>query len=315
MPSSPWLAGARAVFVDALQVYGKLLKVMVPALLVVKILQSFGAVDALGRLLSPAMALVGLPEMLGVVWAATLLTNLFTGLAVFFEVAAHSTLSVEQITVLGTLMLIGHSLPVEGAVARRAGVPWSVTIALRVGGALALAALLHAVYSGLDVLQAPARMAWRPSAQGDTLGDWAIAQLWTLAMIFLVILVLVLLMKVLRRIGLERWIHRALAPLLRVLGIGPAAANVTVIGVTLGLSYGAGLLIRDMDQGVMSRRDSFLALCFLGLAHSLIEDTLLIMALGADLSGILWARLAFAVVVIAALAHWTARRDAGRPAA
>lgn len=37
---------------------------------------------------------------------------------------------------------------------------------------------------------------------------------------------------------------------LRVLGIGQSAANVTVIGVVLGLSYGAGLLIRDLDAGV-----------------------------------------------------------------
>lgn len=38
----------------------------------------------------------------------------------------------------------------------------------------------------------------------------------------------------------------------------------------------------------MSQRDCFLALCFIGLVHSLLEDTLLIMALGAHLSGILF---------------------------
>ena len=38
--------------------------------------------------------------------------------------------------------------------------------------------------------------------------------------------------------------------LLRVLGIGQSAANVTVIGVALGLSYDAGLLIRDLNAGV-----------------------------------------------------------------
>ena len=56
--------------------------------------------------------------------------------------------------------------------------------------------------------------------------------------------------------GLERWIHLGLLPLLTLLGIGRSAANVTVIGFTLGLSYGAGLLIRDVQNGVLSRRDS-----------------------------------------------------------
>ena len=86
----------------------------------------------------------------------------------------------------------------------------------------------------------------------------------------------------------------------------------TVVGVALGLSYGAGLLIRDLDAGVMSRRDAYLALCFLGLLHSVIEDTLLIMALGADLSGILWARMIFAFVVIAVLARVLSYRDTRR---
>ncbi len=99
-------------------------------------------------------------------------------------------------------------------------------------------------------------------------------------------------------------IHLALAPLLRVLGIGRSAANITVIGFTLGLSYGAGLLIRDVDAGGMTRRDSFLALCFLGLCHSVIEDTLLILLLGADLTGVLWARWLFACLIIAILSRW-----------
>ena len=84
-------------------------------------------------------------------------------------------------------------------------------------------------------------------------------------------------------------------PLLRATGIGRNAANITVIGVTLGLTFGAGLLLRDIRSGTLSRRDVWLAIGFLGLAHSLIEDTLLILLIGADLSGILWARLVFAI--------------------
>ncbi len=300
---------ARRTLAETFGIWFRLLKVLVPALLAVRVLQACGAVEWIGALLSPAMSLVGLPDVLGIVWATVLLTNMFTGIVVFFEIAGDLPLSVEQVTVLGTLMLIGHSLPVEGAVARRAGVPWRTTIALRVGGALVLGALLHAAYGALDVLQAPASFVWRPAPAPDSTLGWALAQTVWLMVIFLIILVLVVTMKSLRRFGLERWIHLALAPLLRLLGIGPAAANVVVIGVALGLTYGAGLLIRDLDDGAMSPRDGYLALCFLGLVHSLVEDTLLILALGADLSGILWARLLFSIVVIAALARWLAYAD------
>lgn len=67
-----------------------------------------------------------------------------------------------------------------------------------------------------------------------------------------------------------------------------------------------GCLIRDVQNGVLGKRDSMLALCFLGLCHSVIEDTLLILTLGADVVGVLWARLLFAVVVVAVIARWPA---------
>ena len=298
----------RAVVLDAWQAYLKLIKVLVPALLVVKLLDELGGIDWLGRLLSPMLALLGLPDWAGVVWAATLLTNILTGVVLVVQLAQDDPLSVAQASVLGTLMLIGHSLPVEGAVARRAGVPWRITIALRVGGAMLLGALLHALYDGFGWLQEPARIVWQPSVTDETLVGWALAQLESLALIFLIVLALMVLLDGVRRIGVERWLHRALSPLLRLLGIGRSASNVTVIGVLLGLTYGAGLLIRDVDAGVMNRRDSALALCFLGLVHSLVEDTLLILALDAHLSAILVARLLFSCLLIALMARLVPQR-------
>lgn len=289
---------------DVLRVYAALLKVLVPALIVVKILDELGATVWLGHLLSPLMQLLGLPPELGIAWAATLLTNIFTGLVVFFEIAGDMSLSVAQITVFSGLLLIGHSIPVEGAVARRAGVPWWATIVLRVGGALLFAVLLATCYRLMGDDPRPVELVWRPEPAASGLWGWLVSQLESLVVIFLIILALMMLLAVLRWLGVERVIHMALTPLLRMLGIGRAAANVTVIGATLGLTYGAGLLIRDVDSGGMGKRDSVLALCFLGLCHSVIEDTLLILLLGADLWAVLWGRLIFAVVVIAIMARW-----------
>lgn len=93
--------------------------------------------------------------------------------------------------------------------------------------------------------------------------------------------------------------HKALYPLLRGLTLGKEAANITVIGATLGLSFGAGLLIDEVKQGHISKRDTLLVMSFLGLFHSAFEDTLLILLLGADISAIVWGRLLFAIIVIA----------------
>ncbi|MDC8802295.1 hypothetical protein PRZ61_02360 [Halomonas pacifica] len=299
---------------EAWGVYLALLKVMVPALVTVKALEMLGMTEWLGPWLSPLMSPLGLPEPLSMVWAATLLTNIYTGLVIFFEITRDTPLTVAQVTVLGALMAVGHSLPVEGAVARKAGVPWWLTLLLRVGGAWVLGWVLHISHTLGDWLQHANHVVWAPSPRDATLVAWLQDQAMTLAMIFVVILVLMALLNLLRWLGIERLVHRLLYPLLRLLGIGPAAANITVIGMTLGLSFGAGLLLREAHSGRLAPRDIVLTLCFLGLCHSLIEDTLLIMLMGADLSGLLWARLGFALLVIALLARLPWLKRAPLPA-
>lgn len=291
---------------EAAKVYWVLLKVMVPALVIVKGLEMIGGVALLGDILSPMMQWVGLPNELGLVWATLMLTNIYTGLIVYFNLELTQTLSVAQVTVLGVLALLSHSLPVEGAVAKNMGVSWRVTLALRFGGAVILGGALHFLYSSMNWLQQPASSLWRPDAPvDDSLVSWALGQIETLAWICVIIFALMVLLRVLRAIGIERMMHTLLYPVLRWLGIGKDAANVAVIGVVLGLTFGAGLLIKEAQSGRLSQRDIFLTIGFLGLFHSVIEDTMLILLMGADLSGILWARLVFALVVIGALARWS----------
>lgn len=296
--------GVKGFCADLFGVYLTLLKVMVPALVVVKVLDEFGATAWVAVVLSPLMALVGLPDEVAIVWAAAMLVNIYTGMVVFYDVVPQLGLNVAQVTVLGTLILVAHSLPVEGAVAKAAGASWRSTLALRLGGALVLGALLNLAYSLSGSLQQPAQLLWQPAGPGDdSLLAWALAQAQMLVLILFVIAALMLTLRGLHAIGVERWMHAALAPMLRLIGIGREAGHVTVIGFTLGISFGAGLLIREARSGVLTRRDMFLTMAFLGLCHSVIEDTLLIVLLGADLSGILWARLAFALAVIAVLAR------------
>lgn len=288
---------------DVASVYATLLRVMVPALIVVKALDMLGGTQWLAWLLSPAMQLVGLPDTFGIVWAAAMLTNIYTAMIVFAGMAPHEPLTVAQVTVLGTMILVAHSLPVEGAVARAVGVSWRATLTIRIGGAMVLGMLLNLAYSAGGWLQKPSRLLWEPEAVDPGLLAWALDQLRMLGWIFVVIAALMALLRLLRILGIERLMHGLLAPVLDLIGIRKEAGNITIIGTTLGLSFGAGLLIREARSGALSRRDVFLTMGFLGLCHSVIEDTLLIVLLGADLSGILWARLFFALAAIAALAR------------
>ena len=303
MAVSRWALPVIALIKDISRVYWVLLKIMVPALIMVKIADSLGLTRWLAWLLSPLMSLVGLPESMGIVWATAMLTNIYTAMAVFFPLFSQASLSVAQVTTLGAMILIAHSLPIEGAVAKAAGIRWRTTLLIRIGGALVIGSLLHIIYQTTDTLQHKSQLLWQPDIIDNSLPAWAITQIETLLSVLIVIAVLMTLLKILRVVGIEKWMHWLLFPVLRFLGLSRESANITVIGMTLGLSFGGGLLIDEARSGKLSHRDVFLSMALLGLCHSLIEDTLLIVLLGAHLSGILWMRIVFAVIVVALLAR------------
>ena len=288
---------------DAFHTWLTLMRLMVPALIIVKALDIMGGTRLLAGMLEPVMWLVGLPAEVGIVWAASMLTSIYTGLAIYADMNLAVPLTVAQVSVLGTMILVAHALPVEGAVAKATGVPWPATLTIRLGCALLIGALLNTWYTTTGTLQQPAVMLWRPEVTDPSLAAWAIAQVKALAMVFVIILTLMALLRMLKLLGIERLMHAVLAPLLRVIGVGREASNVTIIGFTLGLSIGAGLLIREARTGKLSRRDIFLTMAFLGICHSVIEDTLLILLMGADLGAILWTRLVLAIIVTAAIAR------------
>ncbi len=97
------------LLLEIYQVASTLFKIMIPALLLVKLLEELGGVEIIAALLGPVMTLVGLPESMALVWATTLLTNIYTGMVIFFNQAPLEQLSVAQVTVLGTMMLIAHT--------------------------------------------------------------------------------------------------------------------------------------------------------------------------------------------------------------
>ena len=66
-----------------------------------------------------------------------------------------------------------------------------------------------------------------------------------------------------------------LRPLLKLVGIGKEATTITLVGITSGIAFGGGLLIKEAHAGRVSKKDVFTSLLLLGFCHSLIEDTLL----------------------------------------
>ncbi len=289
---------------SALRVWWVLLKLMVPIMVAVKLASDFGAIPYIAAVFEPFMSLVGLPPELGIVWATACLATIYGAVAILPTILAPEQLTIAQMTVLGTMMLVAHSLPLEGRVCQRTGTSFLVQTVLRLVGALVFGAVLAAVYNGFGLLQEPARMAWLPQMSTDAGWlAWAISAAEGLLAILAIIFVIMLGMRLLDAIGATRLLTRALEPLLRLMGMGPQAVPLTVIGVLLGLSYGSGLIIREVDRGTLPRRDVFLSISFMALCHSLIEDSIIIIAMGGHWSGVVLGRLVLTLMVMVVLAR------------
>lgn len=295
---NPVLVFLRRNSTDALRVCAALFKVMIPVIIIVKLLQEAGLVTLFGDVLSPAMQFFGLPGPMSLVWATAMLTNLYTGALVLITLLPENPMTAAQVTVLATMMLIAHALPVELGIARRSGARLRAQLILRVGGAMLCGWLLFKGYSLFGWGTASVHPSWIPDAPPAGWIPWAIGEVRNLAGIAVIILVLMMLLDILKRLGITDLMIRLLSPLLKSMGVGREAGTIAIVGITLGLSYGGGLIIHEARSGRIPARDIFFALSFMGLTHSLIEDTLLMVLLGADLLGVLWARLVFTIIVL-----------------
>lgn len=301
----PVIAAMLSKTKETLDVYWILVRIMVPVALATEALSRLGVIEALAPAFGPVMNLVGLPPELGLAWLTGLLVGMWGAVPIIFTLVPVAELTTADITVFSGLLLIAHALPVEQKIIQKAGPGMILTSLLRVAGGLVYAFILHHVLALTGWLSEPVKPAWIPMNSAEGWSDVLLGLLDTMFWMFVILLSLSWALAFLRWLGLLDLMVSLMAPLLHLAGVKREAGHLAAVGLFLGISYGGGLLIREARSGAVSPRQVFITCVFMGFAHSIIEDTLLVMALGADPMGVLFGRLAFAVAVTALIAYVT----------
>ncbi len=296
---------AKELMHESLATSWLLIKITVPVVIITRLLEDIGLIKYLSLLLDPVMGLMGMPGELGLVWATGMLTTIYGALAVFASLAPSLELTTAQITVLAAVLLIAHALPIELSISKKAGAPFLPIVILRILGAIIYGTILSFLSSTFNFWQEPASLIFGQVQRSRDYGPWAMGQLENIALLFCVITVILVLMKLLRFIGVIRLIERGLKPVLPILGMSTQAAPITVVGMILGIGYGGALIIRETAKGALSRKDIFNAMALMGLCHGLLEDTLLMVAMGGTVIGVFWGRIAFSLLAIYLLVKMT----------
>ena len=97
-------------------------------------------------------------------------------------------------------------------------------------------------------------------------------------------------------------------PVMQRLSLSSRAAFPLLAGFFLGIVFGSGVIISFANDGTLTKRDLVLVLIFLSICHSIVEDTLIFAALGAN-----WWVLISCRFVLAALAAFAVSLVLPRP--
>ncbi|SHI90928.1 nucleoside recognition domain-containing protein [Desulfofundulus thermosubterraneus] len=117
----------------------ELTKVVVPVYIVVTFLKYTPAMDFIARFCEPAMKILGLPGEASIVLVLGNLLNIYAAIGAISSLH----LSAKAITILATMLLISHSLPIESAVSKKTGVSPLLMVGFRLVMSLLAGAALN----------------------------------------------------------------------------------------------------------------------------------------------------------------------------
>ncbi|MDR2725706.1 MAG: hypothetical protein LBC90_06530 [Candidatus Adiutrix sp.] len=280
------------------------IKLMIPALVLTRLLLYFELIGPLSRVFEPVMALVGLPPETALVWVSGMVANLYVAISVYLALnpLLDPALTLAQMTILGGMCLMAHSLLVEGQICRGAGLSfWRVSV-FRIFSGFLWGVL---IYKGAGLFgwgAEPTQVKDFMNMVSEPVPPWSVWLWLNLKQLFFILALiesLMILMEIIKYFELTRVLAKVLGPPLRLAGVSDSAMMVTIIGCVVGLAYGGGLIVAESRSGHLTPRDIFGSVMLMCVFHSMLEDTLLMWALGGSFWCFLVLRLVLALVLTA----------------
>jgi len=274
-----------------------LYKILIPFVFIIKILEISGAIEFTAKILEPLMSLVGLTPELGLVFVTAFLINIYAALVLFVNILPGLDVSVAEITILTTMILVAHNLPIECTICKAAGISVIYTASLRLISAFVLGFILKLIYFNFGFLTETFQTFFTVKPPPQNNWYWFLDQFTTLVYIFFLVCLMATILEILKIIGVEKLFEKVFMPPLRLFGIQKEAMNIIIVGMFIGIQFGGGMLIKEVKKGTIDKQSIFLSVSLLNLLHAMIEDTILMALVGGHISGILIARVIFSLVL------------------
>jgi len=271
-----------------------LLKIITPISLIVSFLQYWGFISQLASMLSPAFSFIGLPGESAIVFITSIFLPLYGPIAIISSLP----LDMREITILALMCLISHNLFVETAVQKKTGSSAFIMFFLRLGCSIIVAFILNQVLPEHVGISQTIQKSLVFSNIQDMLRNWLVSTGLLSLKISLIITGLMILQNILKEFNILIVIARIFAPLMNLFGLTDDCSLLWFIAQTLGLAYGSAVSIEAVESKTISLKNANLLNYHIAINHSLLEDTLLFVAIGVPVGWIVAPRLILAILVV-----------------
>ena len=261
---------------SALKTIWWLTKIMVTLSFVILLLQYFGIIEWISYWLTPIFSHFGLPGEAALAYVSGYFVNCYSAIAVMTTLE----LSTRAATILSVMVLCSHNMIVETAVQHKTGSSVIKIVIVRTLSAFILGWVLNKIMPGGFESQAVESSIQDKLTFAVMLKQWTFRTTKNILTMALLVYLLTLLQKILTEFGIIQYISRFLKPVMIFFGLSPRCAFLWLVSNTLGLAYGAGIMIEEAEKGETTKEENDLLNMHIGISHSNLEDLLLFTAAG-----------------------------------
>lgn len=273
-----------------------LLSIMIPVSLGVKLLEYFGILHWIANLIKPVFSIWGLPGEASLVILSGALLNIYSAIAIIESL----DFTIREITIMAIMLLIAHNLIIETAVQKKTGSSPLSMLAVRLITAFTAGFVFNLILpenaNHLSNAINTATFSHPPFLEFFL--TWAIATFWLILKIIIIIISLQVLHNVLDEYKILDLLSKGMKPLMRLFGLPLQSSFMWLVANVVGLAWGSAILVEYVKSGKVNKYEANLLNHHIAVSHSLLEDTLLFMAIGVNAFWITFPRIFLAIVVV-----------------
>ncbi|MGD6832371.1 nucleoside recognition domain-containing protein [Sutcliffiella halmapala] len=276
-------------------------KVIFPVTLIVGILQHTPILQFIINAIAPLMGIFGLSGEAAIPLVIGNFLNLYAGIGAILTL----DLTVKEVFILAIMLSFSHNLLVESTVAAKVGLKIWVILIVRLGLAIFSGIIINLAWNGGQELAKYGLVSKSEEAVSGffpIILDAVQRGLMGIVQLAIIVIPLMILVQYMKELGWLAVFSKWMAPFMKMLGMKENTATTMVAGLTIGLAYGAGVMIQAVKEDNVSKKDLTLAFIFLVACHAVVEDTLIFIPLGIPVWPLLVIRLVTAILLTIAVA-------------